>query len=72
MTIADVTILSTGDLVRHFAVPESAIRKAMDEERIGRRVGRYRVVCDGDLPAVETALIVRGYLKPSGREAVSC
>ena len=67
MTIAaELNLFTTGDLVRRFAVPEILIRETLRQAGIGRRVGRYNVVADGDLPAVEAALIERGHLEPEG------
>lgn len=65
--------LTTGDVGRHFGVPQWVIKRLYESGRIPEpgRFGRYRVVPAADLPAVQEALVAAGYLAGKGVAACS-
>lgn len=64
--------LTTGDVGRHFGVPQWVIKRLYESGRLPEpeRFGRNRVVPAADLPAVSAALVAAGYI--AGKEARAC
>lgn len=65
--MAKKTEYTTGDLAAHFQVRDWQIRRVFERGLVQERgrLGKYRLVYHGDLPAVERALRQLGYL-PGG------
>jgi DNA-binding transcriptional MerR regulator len=59
------TVLTIGDVARHFGVPTWHIRRAIERGLLPEppRAGAYRVFCPRDLPRIKAALRRCGYLR---------
>jgi hypothetical protein len=70
--MSDPSVLTTGDVARRYGIPEWKVRRLFERGLLppAARIGAYRVIAAGDLPAVERALCDAGYLRPA--EAPAC
>jgi hypothetical protein len=66
---AERAFLTTGQVGRHFHVPEWTIARLFTRGLLPEpaRVGRFRVISEADLPAVRQALESAGYLHAAGQ-----